>query len=132
MAYNILLIDDSTTTRNVIAKTLKLAEIPINTLYEASNGLEGLEILKNNWIDLVFTDINMPEMNGIEMVEKMQEDGLLATLPVVIISTEGSAKRIEYLMSKGISGYIRKPFTPEKICDLVNQIMKGNEDESGL
>jgi len=122
MSLNILLVDDSKTVRSVISKTLELAGVPINELYEVSNGKEALDILANNWIDIVFTDINMPVMTGIEMIEKMSVNDLLKTIPVVIISTEGSRTRIEMLKSKGISDYIRKPFTPEQIKKAVDNI----------
>ena len=106
MSFNILLVDDSKTVRSVISKTLELAGFPINELYEVSNGKEALDILADNWIDIVFSDINMPVMSGIELIEKMSENDLLKTIPVIIISTEGSSTRIEMLKSKGISDYI--------------------------
>lgn len=127
MAYNILVVDDSVTVRAVIAKTLKIAEVPINELYQAANGKEALEILADSWVDLVFADINMPVMTGLEMVDKMSEDGLLDTTPVVIVSTEGSATRIEQLLDKGVSAYIRKPFTPEMLREVVDRVMGGSD-----
>ena len=128
MALNILVVDDSETVRAVIAKTLELAGVSVNELHQASNGREALDILGDNWIDLVFADINMPVMSGIEMIEKMYKDGLLKTIPVIIVSTEGSATRIEHLKSKGIRAYVRKPFTPELIRKVVDDIV-GVRDE---
>ena len=87
--------------------------------------MEALDLLKKHWIDLVFADINMPEMNGIEMVQKMREDGLLDTIPVVIVSSDGSQARIEELMSKGVRAYLRKPFTPEAIKEITNKVLGG-------
>lgn len=123
MSLNILIVDDSVTVRAVIKKTLKLAEIPYNELHEAGNGQEALDILKDAWIDLVFADINMPVMTGIEMVEKMSDDGMLSSVPVIVVSTEGSQTRIEQLKQKGISAYVRKPFTPETIKSVVNEVL---------
>ncbi|HCK98674.1 MAG TPA: response regulator [Candidatus Marinimicrobia bacterium] len=128
MALNILVVDDSAVVRAVISKTLKLAGIPVGELYQAANGKEALEILNDNWVDLVFSDINMPVMGGVEMIEKMSADGLLKTIPVVVVSTEGSATRIEQLKSRGISAYIRKPFTPELVRKVVDDII-GRQDE---
>lgn len=128
MALNILVVDDSAVVRAVISKTLKLAGIPVGELYQAGNGKEALEILNDNWVDLVFSDINMPVMGGVEMIEKMSADGLLKTIPVVVVSTEGSATRIEQLKSRGISAYIRKPFTPELVRKVVDDII-GRQDE---
>jgi two-component system chemotaxis response regulator CheY len=123
MPYNILIVDDSRTTRKVISKTLNLAGVPINQLHEAENGKVALKILEDNWVDLVFADINMPEMDGVEMIDHMAKDGLLKTIPVVIVSTEGSQTRIEEMRAKGVKAYVRKPFTPELIKNLVEDIL---------
>ncbi len=123
MAYNILIVDDSATIRAVIARSLQMAQVPINSLYEASNGEEALKILNDNWIDLVFTDINMPVMNGIEMITNMEKNDLISSIPVVVISTEKSSTRIEELQKKGIKGYIEKPFTPEAIESVIKKIL---------
>jgi two-component system, chemotaxis family, chemotaxis protein CheY len=123
MAFNVLVVDDSETIRSIIIKTLKIGKVPISELYQAGNGKEALEILNSNWIDLVLADINMPVMNGIEMVNRMYEDGILKTIPVIVVSTEGSSTRIEQLMGKGVSAYVRKPFTPESIKRIVEEIM---------
>ncbi|HGJ67219.1 TPA: response regulator [bacterium] len=127
MLYNILIVDDSRTTRTVISKTLKLAGVPINQLYEAENGKVALDILDKSWVDLVLADINMPEMDGVEMIDHMSRDGLLKTIPVVIVSTEGSQTRIEEMRSKGVRAYVRKPFTPELIKNIVKDIL-GEKD----
>ncbi len=128
MSFNILIVDDSRTIRSVIRKTLLIAGVPTGELYEASNGLEGLQIMKDNWVDLCFADINMPVMNGIEMIEKMLADQMLEKLPVVIVSTEGSKTRIEELFRKGVRAYLRKPITPEIIRNVVKEVL-GDYDE---
>ncbi len=129
MLYNILIVDDSRTTRTVIAKTLKLAGVAVNQLHEAENGKVALGILNKNWIDLVFADINMPEMDGVEMVDQMSKDGLLKIIPVVIVSTEGSQTRIEEMRARGVKAYVRKPFTPELIKNIVEDILGENHAE---
>ncbi len=123
MSLNILLVDDSETVLDVLTRTLGLAALDVGQVYRASNGQEALDVLKGNWVDLVFADINMPVMGGVEMVESMSRDGLLKTIPVVIVSTEGSATRIASLKSKGVAGYIRKPFTPESIKAVVQEVI---------
>jgi two-component system chemotaxis response regulator CheY len=123
MAYNILIVDDSRTIRSVIKKTLHIAEVPVGEVYEAANGEEGLQVLKDNWVDLVFADINMPVMNGIEMIERMDSDDMLQKTPVIIVSTEGSKTRIEELFKKGVRAYIRKPITPEVLRNVVHDVM---------
>jgi len=125
MALNILLVDDSATVRAVITKSLEMAGVPVGALYEAGNGQEGLDILRSVDLDLVFADINMPVMNGIEMVDTMKEEGLLDRVPVIMVSTDGSATRIEELRQKGVLGYLRKPFTPEGIREVVYKVLRG-------
>lgn len=129
MALNILVVDDSETVRAIIAKTLELAKVPINELYNAANGKEALDVLRDNWVDLVFSDINMPIMGGVEMIEKMYSDDLLKTIPVVVVSTEGSKTRIEELKTKGVRAYIRKPFTPELVREVVADIVGGFDSD---
>lgn len=129
MGFNVLVVDDSTTVRAVIAKTLRLARIPVGELHEAGNGQEALAVLADNWIDLVFADINMPVMGGVEMIEKMSENDLLETTPVIIVSTEGSAERIAQMKEKGVSAYIRKPFTPKQLREAIGAVM-GIENEN--
>lgn len=121
--YNILLVDDSKTIRSVIAKTLDIAGVEISNLYQAANGNEGLEILRSEWIDIVFADINMPVMGGMEMVAEMQKEGMLESIPVVIVSTEGSRQRIDELMEMGVKDYLRKPFTPEQLKEVVDKLL---------
>jgi len=125
VALNILVVDDSKVVRSVIKKTLDIAGVDVGNIFEAGDGKEALEILDKEWIDLVFADINMPVMTGLEMVDRMKEDGILQTIPVVIVSTEGSETRIEELKAKGVRAYIRKPFTPETIKKVVDEIMEG-------
>ena len=123
MAYNILIVDDSDTVRAVIAKTLELAGVEVSQLHQAANGQEALAVLKDEWVDLVFTDINMPVMTGVELIQKMAEEGSLDTTPVVVVSTEGSKTRMEELMNKGVRAYIRKPFTPESLKEVVDNVL---------
>jgi two-component system chemotaxis response regulator CheY len=118
-----LVVDDSKTIRAIIIKTLNLTGLEINQIFEAGNGQEALDCLKKNWIDLVLSDLNMPVMTGIEMVTAMEKDGLLKEIPVIVISTDGSSKRIEKLKSKGIREYIRKPFTPESIGKVIDRVL---------
>ena len=113
MSLNILIVDDSVTIRTVIAKAIGLSNAPVNEIQFASNGQEALNILNKSFVDLVLADINMPVMNGVEMVEKMQSQDALKKIPVVVVSTEGSSTRIEELKAKGVKAFIRKPFTPE-------------------
>jgi two-component system chemotaxis response regulator CheY len=123
MAYNILVVDDSKTIRSIIVRILKLTKLELGQILEANNGEEALDCLKNNWIDLILSDLNMPVMNGIEMIAALAKNSLLKDIPVVIISTDGSARRMEELKEKGIREYITKPFTPEAMSKVIDRVL---------
>ena len=126
MGLDILIVDDSKIIRAIVKKTLIMAEIPTKRVYEAENGKEALEVMSNNNIDLVFADINMPVMTGIEMIDIMAEKGLINTIKVIVISSEGSLTRIEQLMNKGVTNFLRKPCHPEIIRDIVISLFGDN------
>lgn len=121
MSLNILIVDDSAVVRAMILKTLRMAGIPLGEVYQAADGREGLDALEDHWIDLVFADINMPVMDGEEMINEIRKQPEWEELPIVVVSTEGSATRIERLQQKGAS-FVHKPFTPESIREVIKEI----------
>jgi two-component system, chemotaxis family, chemotaxis protein CheY len=123
MAYNILIVDDSAVTREVLTRTLRLSGMPLGEVFHAANGREALEVLNEKWADMVFTDINMPVMDGLEFVAELHKRDDWERLPVVVVSTEGSKSRVEELEKIGISGYIRKPFTPEEVAEMIGKVL---------
>jgi len=118
MALNVLIVDDSKVMRSMVLKTMKMAQVPLGDVIQAGNGQEGLDALDENWIDLVLVDINMPVMNGEEMIRRMRAAQETADIPVVVISTEGSETRIARLKEMG-AAFVHKPFTPEEIRDTI-------------
>ncbi len=129
MAYNILLVDDSLPMRGVIKKIVKASGFKVGEFFEAGNGKEALDILNDQWIDLVLTDYNMPDMDGLALLEAMGNDEILKSIPVVMITTEGSRQRVNEFMEKGASNYIKKPFTPEQIKQTIQPLMGEMPDE---
>jgi two-component system chemotaxis response regulator CheY len=123
MGYNVLIVDDSMIIRKMVAKTLSISDLDIAECYYAENGRQALEQLRDNWIDIVFADINMPEMNGVELVAEMQKQDMLSSTPVVIISTERSRERIEALKNMGVQAYLQKPFIPEEFTRVVKELL---------
>jgi len=115
MAFNILIVDDSPIMRQVIKKTVRISGIDIGEIYEAGNGFEGLKQARDNWTDLILTDINMPEMDGITYIKELKEDEVLSSIPIIVISTEGRDEVVQEALSLGASDYITKPFRPEEI-----------------
>ncbi len=123
MSYRILIVDDSSTIRAMIKRTITMAEIPVEAFFEAPDGRQGLQVLTEESVDLVLADLNMPEMNGVEMTREMREDPALAGIPVVVVSAEPDVHKLEALKKENIRGYIRKPFTPEGVRDLLTRIL---------
>ena len=114
MAFNVLVVDDSAAMRAMIIKTLRISGVPLGEIYQASNGLEGLRAVEENWVDVALVDLNMPVMGGEEMIDQLRGQPDTADLPIVVISTESSETRIASLRAKG-TGFIHKPFKPEEI-----------------
>ena len=130
MAINVLIVDDSKVMRAMIKKTMEMSGLLLGEIRQAANGREGIEALKEHWIDLAIVDINMPVMNGEEMIDSMHKDSDLKSIPIIVVSTEGSRTRIENLEHKGVK-FIHKPFSPEIIRDTVNDILRTGESDEG-
>jgi two-component system chemotaxis response regulator CheY len=119
MALNVLVVDDSPVMRRMVRRSLGMCGLPMGEIYEAGNGAEGLAVLGERWVDVVIADVNMPEVDGVEMVERMAADGMLARLPVVMVSSDRSEARIERLKALGVRAYLTKPFRPEAFREVV-------------
>ncbi len=131
MAYNVLIVDDSLPMRAMVKKTIKASGFNVGQFFDAGNGKEALEVLRREWLDLVVTDYNMPDMNGLELLSQMKTDEILKTIPVVVVTTEGSQQRVREFKEKGAADYIKKPFTPEEIRDKLSRIMGEGEHGDG-
>lgn len=131
MSYTVLIVDDSSIVRSVVKKSIGMSGIEVSKVFEAANGKEALAVLNEQWVDIVFADLNMPEMNGVELVEKMSEDSMLVSTPVVIISSEQRQDKIDALKRRGIRAYMKKPFRPEGFKDIVCGILgEGGNDNA--
>lgn len=123
MSFSIMIVDDSEIIRGVLTRCIRMIQIPCEEIIEAENGQIALDSLEENCPDIILTDINMPEMNGVEFIAKLKANEELQDIPVVVVSTEGSETRIQELMDQGVSGYLRKPFTPESIREILVEIL---------
>ena len=124
MGYRFLIVDDSATMRALIKRTLTLTGLPIDAISESDNGRSAMVTLIGGQFDLVFIDLNMPELSGTEMVARMRANPKLANVPVMIVSSEAMDWRVEELKQAGVQGYVKKPFTPEQLRDAVNLILE--------
>lgn len=127
MAFNVLIVDDSSSMRAIIKKIIKVSGFSVGEFLAAADGKDALKVLKDEWVDIVLTDINMPNMNGMELIAEMKKDELMHSIPVVMVTTEGSEKKMQEAMDLGASGYVKKPFLPEDIKRTLSSIM-GEED----
>lgn len=130
MAYNILIVDDSSLTRTVMERTVRMCGVEINEIRTAEHGQAALEVLESFWPDIVFCDINMPVMDGLQFVQAMKSSDEWHDLPIVIVSTEGSETRIDELRRTGVHGYIRKPFAPEEVASMIQQVLGAKTNAS--
>lgn len=120
---NILVVDDSAVMRSLIVKTLRMSGVEIEEIFQAANGLEGLELLEKQNIDLLLVDINMPVMDGMEMLDRVRSNPETSDIPVLVISTESNEERISSFYKKE-AAFIHKPFTPEDLFREISLISK--------
>lgn len=119
---NVLIVDDSATMRALLYRVVGLADLPIGAIYQAPNGAEALKMLETHSIQAVFTDVNMPVMNGMELLREMADRDEWKDILRVIISTDGSRLRREEARELKVSLYVEKPFRPEVVRDVLCQI----------
>ena len=115
MELHVLIVDDSPAMRNFIRRVLDLSGLEVGLCLEASNGEEALRLLEDNWVDAVLTDINMPQMDGEELLRRMSEHAVLNLIPVLVVSTDRTEGRIQKMLTLGAKGYVTKPFAPETL-----------------
>jgi two-component system, chemotaxis family, chemotaxis protein CheY len=111
--------------RKIVERSLRQAGIDLSEVFQAANGAEALSTLKENPVDLILCDINMPVMDGIEFIKQLPSIESAKNVPVVMITTEGSESHVVQALSSGARGYIRKPFTPEQVKEHVVPVLAG-------
>lgn len=120
---NILIVDDSATMRKIISRSLRQAGLPIDEIFEAGDGIEGVNVLQTSGknINLILSDIYMPNMDGLEFVKAVRANGY--SMPIVMITTEGGEDVIAEAISSGAKDSIKKPFTPEQIGEKLGGLL---------
>lgn len=119
MGNNVLLVDDSSTMRKIVGRSLRQAGIEFDNIFEAADGLQALEVLEKESVDIVLSDINMPNMDGISFLREKANRPNIKDIPVFMISTETGDDIIGEAKSLGAVGAIKKPFT----ADMVNEVL---------
>ncbi|NOR50649.1 MAG: response regulator [Desulfuromonadales bacterium] len=123
MSKKILIAEDSVTMRSLIVSTI--AAMGDYETVEAANGFEALRILPREKVDLIITDINMPDINGLELVSFIRNNENYQKTPLLIISTEGSERDREKGMTLGANAYLVKPFAPDQLQQLIREYLEG-------
>lgn len=113
MNLRALVIDDSPIMRQFICRSLHLSGLAFSECIEASNGKEALERLREHSVDVILCDVNMPHMDGEQLLESIEQNAQLRSIPLLVVSSDATAHRVERMLSLGARGYLLKPFSPE-------------------
>jgi two-component system, chemotaxis family, chemotaxis protein CheY len=124
MAFTVLIVDDSPAMRSFVKRVLEMSGFDMGTCFEAGNGKEALDLIKNEWVDVILTDINMPVMNGQELVQNLAVNESLQNIPVIVVSTDRTDDRIRQMMALGAKGYVKKPFQPEELREELEKVLE--------
>lgn len=121
MSKKVLIVDDSRTIRQQVNFTLAKSGL---TVIEAEDGKDGIEKLRANAdISMIISDVNMPNMNGLEMVEAINADSSIAHPPIVMLTTEGSGELVDRAKKAGAKGWLVKPFKPDQLVAIVTKLV---------
>jgi two-component system, chemotaxis family, chemotaxis protein CheY len=123
VALDVMIVDDSAAIRKILQRVLVQAGVAVGTVHEANDGSQALELLKTHKVGLILSDINMPNMDGIELLSRLKADAQYKHLPIVMVTTEGSQARVMQALELGAAGYVRKPFTPEQIKEKLTGVI---------
>lgn len=121
MAKTVLIVDDSSTMRKIVTRSLRQAGLDVSDVFEAADGEEALKFLESNRVDIILSDINMPNMDGIEFLRQKATRPAIKSIPVVMITTEAGADILAEAKQLGAGGAIKKPFTPEQVQDVLGK-----------
>lgn len=115
MAFNILIVDDSSTMRKIVLRNLKQTGFDVGEVYQAGDGQEALAVLAANPVHLILSDWNMPNMDGLGLVQAVRSDPNNAHIRIVMITTEGGESKVAEAIANGANGYVKKPFTADDL-----------------
>ena len=124
MAYRVMIVDDSRSMRTFVRRVMDLSGFEVESCHYAANGAEALALLKQQRVDIILTDINMPEMNGEDFVRHDEQQEEFRSIPVVVISTDGTENRIRRMLDLGAKGYVVKPFSPEALRAELERVLE--------
>ncbi len=124
MVSTVILADDSATARMVIRRCFEIAGLHEATFLEGVNGREALELARENEVDLIISDLNMPEMDGSELLDSIKSDADLESIPVVMITSSKNEAMEAELLEKGALKVLSKPVSPAVIAGVLQQVQQ--------
>ena len=124
MALRLLIVDDSPVMRSFIRRVVDLSGLEVACYTQAGDGGGALLALAQEPVDVILTDINMPGMDGEQLLERLQQDGALRGIPVVVVSTDATPSRMERMLALGARGYVTKPFSPEILRKELDRVLE--------
>ena len=126
MAFNVLIVDDSPAMRSFVRRVLEYSGFDIGVCAQAGNGEEALALLQRQWIDVILTDLNMPTMDGVEFMRRVEQDPVLRSIPVLVVSTDRTDRRVHQMLGLGAKGYVKKPFAAETLREELESVLEVN------
>jgi two-component system, chemotaxis family, chemotaxis protein CheY len=114
---NLLIVDDSTAIRKILLRVLNQTGLPLGQVLEAGDGKQALDLIQDHKVSLILSDINMPNMDGLELLRALRGSEKWHDVPVVMITTEGGQARVEEAIALGATSYVRKPFSADLLRD---------------
>ena len=120
---SVLIVDDSSVMRKIVGRAVRQTGLPVEKVLEADNGAAALKIIETEQPDLVLSDINMPTMDGLEFLYRLNTTGTPGKVPVLMITTEGSEAKVREAITLGARGFIRKPFTSDEVMDQITSAL---------
>ena len=124
MQADILVVDDSAAIRKILQRVLRQTGLSIGAIYEAGDGQEALDLLQANPVSLILSDINMPKMDGLQLLAAIKAIPEWGAIPVVMITTEGGEAKVSEAVRLGAAGYVRKPFTADQIKEKLAGVLQ--------
>jgi len=115
MAFNVLIVDDSSTMRKIVLRNLKQTGLDVGEVYQAGDGQEALAVLGDNTVHLILSDWNMPNMDGLGLVQAVRSNPDNAHIRIIMITTEGGETKVDEAIAAGANGYVKKPFTADDL-----------------
>ena len=120
---DVLIVDDSASIRKILQRVLKQTDLPFGEFQEAGDGTEAVAILEKRSFGLIISDINMPQMDGLQLLARIKEMPHLKSVPVIMVTTEGGQGKVMEAVQLGAAGYVKKPFTAEQIKEKLARIL---------